>query len=97
MFRSLSPVPQEGQAGGWLTYPGAKTGLLNVTAWQREAEAAIAAIAAALRRREPLALLLADVDHFKDVNGRRCQPAAMSPPLWLWWCRGRGSPRRGLR
>lgn len=22
MFRSLSPVPQEGQAGGWLTYPG---------------------------------------------------------------------------
>ena len=167
MFRSLSPVPQEGQAGGWLTYPAshgwfdrphqaalavacavafgvlnaclvavaawlaepdgrlkdmlwdrermlldltetcvgimvtiacalsplllcvalppvvmlqrslmhqqlkaaartdAKTVLLNVTAWQREAEAAIAA---ALRRKEPLALLLADVDHFKDVN-----------------------------
>jgi diguanylate cyclase (GGDEF)-like protein len=43
----------------------AKTGLLNVTAWQREAEAAIAA---ALRHKEPLALLLADVDHFKDVN-----------------------------
>jgi diguanylate cyclase (GGDEF)-like protein len=167
MFRSLSPVPQEGQAGGWLTYPGshgwfdrphqaalavacavafgvlsaclvavaarltepdgrlkdmlwdrermlldltetcvgilvtiacalsslllcvalppvvmlqrslmhqqlkaaartdAKTGLLNATAWQREAEAAIAT---ALRHKEPLALLLADVDHFKDVN-----------------------------
>jgi diguanylate cyclase (GGDEF)-like protein len=167
MFRSLSPVPQEGSAGGWLTYPGvhgwfdrpqraalavacavtfavlntclvavaarlaeqdgrlrdmlwdrermlldltetcvgilvtiatalsplllcvalppvvmlqrslmhqqlkaaastdAKTGLLNVTAWQREAEAAIAA---AQRHREPLALLLADVDHFKNVN-----------------------------
>jgi GGDEF domain-containing protein len=43
----------------------AKTGLLNVTAWQREADAAIAA---ALRRGEPLALLLADVDHFKNVN-----------------------------
>jgi len=43
----------------------AKTGLLNVTAWRREAEAAIAA---ALRHKEPLALLLADVDHFKDVN-----------------------------
>lgn len=43
----------------------AKTGLLNMTAWQREAEAAIAT---ALRHREPLALLLADVDHFKDVN-----------------------------
>jgi len=167
MFRSLSPVPQEGQAGGWLTYPGsdgwfdrphqaalavacavafgvlnacliavaarlaepdgrlrdmlwdrermlldlaetcvgilvtiacalsplllfvalppvvmlqrslmhqqlkaaartdAKTGLLNVTAWQREAEAAIAT---ALRHKEPLALLLTDVDHFKNVN-----------------------------
>ena len=167
MFRSLSPVPQEGQAGGWLTYPGsdgwfdrphqaalavacavafgvlnacliavaarlaepdgrlrdmlwdrermlldlaetcvgilvtiacalsplllfvalppvvmlqrslmhqqlkaaartdAKTGLLNVTAWQREAQAAIAT---ALRHKEPLALLLTDVDHFKNVN-----------------------------
>jgi GGDEF domain-containing protein len=43
----------------------AKTGLLNVTAWQREAEAAIAT---ALRHEEPLALLLADVDHFKEVN-----------------------------
>jgi diguanylate cyclase (GGDEF)-like protein len=43
----------------------AKTGLLNVTAWQREAEAAIAT---ALRHKEPLALLLADVDHFKNVN-----------------------------
>lgn len=43
----------------------AKTGLLNVTAWQREAEAAIAT---ALRHREPLALLLADLDHFKNVN-----------------------------
>ena len=43
----------------------AKTGLLNATAWQREADAAVAT---ALRHREPLAVLLADVDHFKKVN-----------------------------
>jgi len=43
----------------------AKTGLLNAIAWQREADVAIAA---ALRRKEPLAVLLADVDHFKRVN-----------------------------
>jgi diguanylate cyclase (GGDEF)-like protein len=43
----------------------AKTGLLNAAAWQREADAEIAR---ALRRDEPVALLLADVDHFKRVN-----------------------------
>jgi diguanylate cyclase (GGDEF)-like protein len=43
----------------------AKTGLLNAAAWQREADAAMAT---ALRHREPLAVLLADVDHFKKVN-----------------------------
>ena len=43
----------------------AKTGLLNATAWQREADAEIAR---ALRMGESLALLLADVDHFKRVN-----------------------------
>jgi diguanylate cyclase (GGDEF)-like protein len=43
----------------------AKTGLLNATAWQREADAEIAR---ALRAGESLALLLADVDHFKRVN-----------------------------
>jgi diguanylate cyclase (GGDEF)-like protein len=42
-----------------------KTGLLNATAWQREAEAAIAR---ALHMETPLALLLVDVDHFKQVN-----------------------------
>jgi diguanylate cyclase (GGDEF)-like protein len=42
-----------------------KTGVLNAGAWQVEANAAIAR---ALRRREPLAVLLADVDHFKLVN-----------------------------
>ena len=45
----------------------AKTGLLNATAWQREADAEIAR---ALRRGEFVALLLADVDHFKDINDR---------------------------
>jgi diguanylate cyclase (GGDEF)-like protein len=39
--------------------------VLNAGAWQ--AEAALA-IARAQRHREPLALLLADVDHFKMVN-----------------------------
>jgi diguanylate cyclase (GGDEF)-like protein len=43
----------------------AKTGLLNVAAWQREADAEIAR---ALRRGESVALLLADVDHFKEIN-----------------------------
>jgi len=43
----------------------AKTGLLNAIAWQREAGAAITA---AGRRGQPLAVLLADVDHFKRVN-----------------------------
>jgi diguanylate cyclase (GGDEF)-like protein len=43
----------------------AKTGLLNATTWQREADAEIAR---ALRRGEPVSVLLADVDHFKKVN-----------------------------
>jgi diguanylate cyclase (GGDEF)-like protein len=42
-----------------------KTGVLNAGAWQLEATMAIAR---AQRRREPLAVLLADVDHFKLVN-----------------------------
>ncbi len=42
-----------------------KTGLLNPTAWQREADTEIAR---ALRVGESLALLLCDVDHFKRVN-----------------------------
>jgi diguanylate cyclase (GGDEF)-like protein len=42
-----------------------KTGVLNAGAWQGEAALAIAR---AQRRREPLAVLLADVDHFKKVN-----------------------------
>ena len=42
-----------------------KTGLLNATAWQREADAEVAR---ALRTGSPLALLLVDVDHFKRVN-----------------------------
>ena len=43
----------------------AKTGLLNATAWQREADTEIAR---ARRGGETLALLLCDVDHFKRVN-----------------------------
>jgi diguanylate cyclase (GGDEF)-like protein len=43
----------------------AKTGLLNATAWQREADTEIAR---ARRAGESLALLLCDVDHFKRVN-----------------------------
>jgi diguanylate cyclase (GGDEF)-like protein len=43
----------------------AKTGLLNAIAWQREADTEIAR---ALRHEEPVAVLLADVDHFKKVN-----------------------------
>jgi diguanylate cyclase (GGDEF)-like protein len=42
-----------------------KTGLLNATAWQREADAQVAR---ALQTETPLALLLVDVDHFKQVN-----------------------------
>jgi diguanylate cyclase (GGDEF)-like protein len=42
-----------------------KTGLLNATAWQREADGEVAR---ALRSVTPLALLLIDVDHFKRVN-----------------------------
>jgi diguanylate cyclase (GGDEF)-like protein len=42
-----------------------KTGLLNATAWQREADAEIAR---ALRHGESVAVLLADVDHFKEIN-----------------------------
>jgi diguanylate cyclase (GGDEF)-like protein len=42
-----------------------KTGVLNAGAWQGEATLAIAR---AQRRGEPLAVLLADVDHFKKVN-----------------------------
>jgi diguanylate cyclase (GGDEF)-like protein len=43
----------------------AKTGLLNAATWQREADAEIAR---AQRHGEQLAVLLADVDHFKKVN-----------------------------
>jgi len=43
----------------------AKTGLLNATAWQREADAEISR---ALRDGGQLGLLLVDVDHFKRVN-----------------------------
>ncbi len=42
-----------------------KTGLLNATAWQREADAEVTR---AQRTNSPLALLLIDVDHFKRVN-----------------------------
>jgi diguanylate cyclase (GGDEF)-like protein len=42
-----------------------KTGLLNATAWQREADAEVNR---ALRAGVPLSLLLVDVDHFKHVN-----------------------------
>jgi diguanylate cyclase (GGDEF)-like protein len=42
-----------------------KTGVLNAGAWQGEADLAIDR---ARRRGEPLAVLLADVDHFKKVN-----------------------------
>jgi diguanylate cyclase (GGDEF)-like protein len=43
----------------------AKTGVLNAGAWQGEADLAVGR---ARRRRQPVAVLLADVDHFKVVN-----------------------------
>jgi diguanylate cyclase (GGDEF)-like protein len=43
----------------------AKTGLLNVTTWEREAEAELSR---AVRTRSPAALALVDIDHFKSVN-----------------------------
>jgi diguanylate cyclase (GGDEF)-like protein len=43
----------------------AKTGLLNVSTWEREAEAELSR---AVRTRSPLALALVDIDHFKSVN-----------------------------
>jgi diguanylate cyclase (GGDEF)-like protein len=42
-----------------------KTGVLNAGAWQVEASLAVAR---ARRRREPVAVLLADIDYFKRVN-----------------------------
>lgn len=43
----------------------AKTGLLNATAWHREAASIISRVR---RGGDPLAVLIADVDHFKQVN-----------------------------
>jgi diguanylate cyclase (GGDEF)-like protein len=43
----------------------AKTGLLNVSTWETEAEAEIAR---SVRTRNPVALALVDIDHFKRVN-----------------------------
>lgn len=43
----------------------AKTGLLNVSAWEREAEVELSR---AHRTGSPLALALLDIDHFKTVN-----------------------------
>ncbi len=43
----------------------AKTGLLNATAWQEETDREITR---AHRQRQPLAVLIADIDHFKGVN-----------------------------
>jgi diguanylate cyclase (GGDEF)-like protein len=42
-----------------------KTGLLNMTAWEREATAAITR---AVRTGAPLAVAIIDIDHFKAVN-----------------------------
>jgi diguanylate cyclase (GGDEF)-like protein len=42
-----------------------KTGLLNAGTWEREAASEVAR---AVRTRTPLALVLVDVDHFKQVN-----------------------------
>jgi diguanylate cyclase (GGDEF)-like protein len=43
----------------------AKTGLLNVSTWEREAQAELSRAA---RTGNPLALALLDIDHFKSVN-----------------------------
>jgi diguanylate cyclase (GGDEF)-like protein len=43
----------------------AKTGLLNAGAWQQEAERELSR---ATRHRRPLAVIIADLDHFKRVN-----------------------------
>ena len=43
----------------------AKTGLLNVSTWESEAEAELSR---AVRTRSPVALALVDIDHFKLVN-----------------------------
>ena len=43
----------------------AKTGLLNATTWQREAEVEVSR---AIRTGSPLAIAIADIDHFKAVN-----------------------------
>ena len=42
-----------------------KTGLLNVSTWENEAEAELSR---ASRTLSPIALALVDIDHFKDVN-----------------------------
>jgi diguanylate cyclase (GGDEF)-like protein len=42
-----------------------KTGLLNVSTWEQEAESELSR---AMRTRAPLALALVDIDHFKLVN-----------------------------
>jgi diguanylate cyclase (GGDEF)-like protein len=43
----------------------AKTGLLNVSTWEAEAEAELSR---SVRTRNPVALALVDIDHFKTVN-----------------------------
>ena len=43
----------------------AKTGLLNVSTWESEVETELSR---ATRNRQPLALALVDIDHFKNVN-----------------------------
>ena len=43
----------------------AKTGLLNVSTWEKEAESELSR---AVRTHSPLALALVDIDHFKQVN-----------------------------
>ena len=43
----------------------AKTGLLNVSTWESEAEAELSR---AVRTRNPVAMALVDIDHFKVVN-----------------------------